>query len=214
MRRPKDVRKIDLTAIDRIVFTSPSTIDNFVKIYGYLPQNKELVTRGAITQKRLEELMTCRIRKIKDNEIPLLDDFLYEAIFIPEGIEPPSRDIIKKPDLQVYVEDFGKHKGDFCLVAETDGKIVGAVWVRIMNDYGHIDNQTPSLAIALYPQYRKQGIGTRLMQQMLQLLKDEGYTQVSLSVQKTNYAYRMYKQLGSEVITENDEEYLMVCKVD
>ena len=100
------------------------------------------------------------------------------------------------------------------MVAETDGKIVGAVWVRIMNDYGHIDNQTPSLAIALYPQYRKQGIGTRLMQQMLQLLKDEGYTQVSLSVQKTNYAYRMYKQLGFEVITENDEEYLMVCKVD
>ena len=83
-----------------------------------------------------------------------------------------------------------------------------------MNDYGHIDNQTPSLAIALYPQYRKQGIGTRLMQQMLQLLKDEGYTQVSLSVQKTNYAYRMYTQLGFEVITENDEEYLMVCKVD
>ncbi len=211
---PKNVRKIDLTTIDRIVFTSPSTIDNFVKIYGYLPQNKELVTRGAITQKRLEELMTCRIRKIKDNEIPLLDDFLYEAIFIPEGIEPPSRDIIKKPDLQVYVEDFGKHKGDFCLVAETDGKIVGAVWVRIMNDYGHIDNQTPSLAIALYPQYRKQGIGTRLMQQMLQLLKDEGYTQVSLSVQKANYAYRMYRKLGFEVITENDEEYLMVCKVD
>ena len=83
-----------------------------------------------------------------------------------------------------------------------------------MNDYGHIDNQTPSLAIALYPQYRKQGIGTRLMQQMLQLLKDEGYTQVSLSVQKANYAYRMYKKLGFEVITENDEEYLMVCKVD
>ena len=52
------------------------------------------------------------------------------------------------------------------------------------------------------------------MQQMLQLLKDEGYTQVSLSVQKANYAYRMYRKLGFEVITENDEEYLMVCKVD
>jgi len=39
-------------------------------------------------------------------------------------------------------------------VAEVDGKIVGAVWVRIMNDYGHIDNETPSLAISLYKEYR------------------------------------------------------------
>ena len=155
-----------------------------------------------------------QIRPLKPSEAPLLRDFLYEAIFLPEGVTPPPFEIVDQPELRLYYEDFGTGSADHCLVADVDGSVVGAVWVRIMNDYGHIDNQTPSLAIALYPQYRKQGIGTRLMQQMLQLLKDEGYTQVSLSVQKANYAYRMYKKLGFEVITENDEEYLMVCKVD
>ena len=46
---------------------------------------------------------------------------------------------MNKPDLQVYVKDFGENKGDLCLVAQVADEIVGAVWVRIMNDYGHID---------------------------------------------------------------------------
>lgn len=49
--------------------------------------------------------------------------------------------------MQVYIADFGKKKDDIGLVAEVDEKAVGAVWVRIMNDYGHIDNDTPSFAI-------------------------------------------------------------------
>ncbi len=31
--------------------------------------------------------MDCRIRAIAQSEISVLDDFLYEAIFIPEGME-------------------------------------------------------------------------------------------------------------------------------
>ncbi|MGO0807492.1 GNAT family N-acetyltransferase, partial [Clostridioides difficile] len=40
------------------------------------------------------------------------------------------------------------------------GNVVGAIWVRIMNDYGHIDNDTPSLAMSVFQKYRGQGIGT------------------------------------------------------
>ena len=43
---------------------------------------------------------------------------MYEAIFIPEGFEPPPKDIIKEPDLQVYVDEFGSKTGDICFVAE------------------------------------------------------------------------------------------------
>ena len=63
--------------------------------------------------------------------------------------------------MQVYITDFGK-KEDIGLVAEIDKKIVGAVWVRIMDDYGHIDNDTPSFAISLYKDYRGFEIGTDL----------------------------------------------------
>ena len=93
--------------------------------------------------------MNYLIRELKQDENKVLDTFLYEAIFIPEGVSAPPKDIINQPDLQVYVKDFGKNKGDLCLVAQVSDKIVGAVWVRIMNDYGHIDNETPSFAISL-----------------------------------------------------------------
>lgn len=113
-------------------------------------------------------------------------------IFIPEGVMAPSRDIIYQPELQVYVKNFGKRKGDICYVAEFCNQIVGAVWVRIMNDYG---------------------IGTQLMKTMIGKLKEQGYKQASLSVQKTNYAVHMYKKIGFEIVDENLEEYIMVCRL-
>lgn len=149
------------------------------------------------------------IREMEPQEYPLLRDFLYEAIFIPEGMEPPPREIIEQPELLLYIADFGSRKDDRCLVAEVSGNVIGAVWVRIMDDYGHIDDDTPSFAISLYPEYRGNGIGTALMQQMLEHLRADGYRQASLSVQKENYAARMYRKLGFAVCGENEEEFLM-----
>lgn len=153
------------------------------------------------------------IRLIAQDEINILDDFLYEAIFVPEGVAAPPKSIIELPELQVYVEGFGNQTGDYALVAEVEGKIVGAVWVRIMDDYGHVDDTTPSFAISLLPKFRGNGIGTELMRQMLSLLGKEGYKQASLAVQKKNYAVRMYEKVGFETVDENEEEYIMVCKL-
>ena len=89
------------------------------------------------------------IREIRKDEVELLKDFLYEAIFIPEGVTPPPRSILDQPELRVYIDDFGSRKGDHCLVADCNGKVVGAVWTRIMDDYGHVDDDTPSFAISL-----------------------------------------------------------------
>ena len=153
------------------------------------------------------------IRKMCAEEYSLLKDFLYEAIFVPEGVQPPPRDIIERPELRLYYYDFGTGPADYCLAAEADGHVVGAVWTRIMNDYGHVDGETPSFAISLIPEYRGYGIGTRLMLEMLSLLKEHGYRQASLAVQKANYASRMYHNVGFETIDENDEEYIMMCKL-
>ena len=153
------------------------------------------------------------LRKIEKNEIDLLRDFLYEAIFIPEGVDPPPRDIIDQPELRLYYEGFGNGKADNAIVAEDDGKVVGAVWTRIMNDYGHVDDDTPSFAISFYKEYRGQGVGTELMKEMLELLKSQGYEKASLAVQKANYAVRMYEKVGFEVVDENDEEFIMVCNL-
>ena len=159
---------------------------------------------------RLVTDMDYTIRKIKETEYPLLKDFLYEAIFVPEGVEPPPKSIVNAPELQVYISGFGLEPHDIALIAEIDNKAVGAVWVRIMNDYGHIDDETPSFAISLYKEYRGLGIGTEMMKAMLAILKDRGYKQASLAVQKANYAVEMYRKIGFEIVDENDVEYIMV----
>ena len=153
------------------------------------------------------------IRKLCPEEAYLLRDFLYEAIFIPEGVEPPARDIVERPELRIYYDDFGTGPADHCLVAEAAGCVVGAAWTRIMNDYGHVDDETPSFAISLIPEYRGRGIGTGLMKEMLTLLKVSGFKQASLAVQKANYAVRMYKDVGFKIKDENDEEFIMVCEL-
>ncbi len=153
------------------------------------------------------------IRGLKNNETDLLKDFLYEAIFIPEGVEPPAKDIVEKPELRVYTDGFGSRKGDNCLVADIGGKVVGVVWTRIMNDYGHVDDDTPSFAISLYKEYRGQGIGSQLMVKMLELLKRQGYKKASLAVQKANYAVKIYQNVGFNTVDENMEEYIMVCEL-
>ena len=154
--------------------------------------------------------MDYTIREIQKHEYPLLDNFLYEAIFIPQGIGSPPKTIITSLELQIYVEYFGEFKADRGLVAEVDGSIVGAVWVRIMNEYGHMDNETPSLAISLYKEYRCFGIGTAMMKEILALLKGHEYKQVSLSVQKANYVAKMYQKIGFEIVMKNEEEFVMI----
>ena len=93
--------------------------------------------------------MSYSIREMRKEEYSLLSDFLYEAIYIPDGTAAPPKSVITCPELQVYIADFGNSKHDKALIVEVDGNIVGAIWARIMNDYGHIDENTPSLAMSV-----------------------------------------------------------------
>ena len=129
------------------------------------------------------------------------NEIYYEDI----GVEKPRR------------FDFGSKKDDHCFVADYNGKIIGAVWVRILNGeikgYGNVDDETPEFSISLFKEYRNQGIGTAMMKKMIDYLNKKGYSQASLSVQKGNYASKLYKKLGFEVIKDENEDYLMVLKL-
>ena len=157
--------------------------------------------------------MRYTIWEMRPAESPLLEDFLYEAIFLPEGTAPPPRSILHEEALRVYIREFGSRPGDVCLMAEAGGQAVGAVWARIMDDYGHVDDETPSLAISLYPAYRGRGIGTNLLEHMLTRLRQGGYKQVSLSVQKANPAANLYRRMGFEIFRGTEEEWIMVRRL-
>lgn len=136
------------------------------------------------------------IRLMRSDEFSELENFLYEAIYVPAGELKPPRSIVKRPELQIYVANFGAGAADVCFVAEVGGKIVGACWSRLMNDYGHIDNDTPSLALSVTEGFRRQGIATALLQKIFVRLAELNFKQVSLSVQRENFAaLNLYRRL-------------------
>ena len=139
--------------------------------------------------------MDYKIREMKKEEYFLLKDFLYEAIYIPEGEKIPDKSIVNLSELQIYYKNFGSFKDDIAFVADVKDKVVGVAWVRIIDDYGHIDNETPSLAMSLFKEYRNLGIGTVLLNELLSELKKRGYSKVSLSVQKANYAQKNVQKI-------------------
>lgn len=160
--------------------------------------------------------MELLIRKLEEHEYKILERFLYEAIFQRKDVEALPYDVIYEPTLFIYIKEFGKAH-DNCLVAEHKGEIIGAVWTRILSEepkgFGNIDDSTPEFAISILPELRGNGVGKKLMEEMIKLLKVKEYNKTSLAVQKDNYALKLYKDVGFEVIKEIEEEYIMICEL-
>jgi len=159
--------------------------------------------------------MNIIIKEITETEYPQLENFIYTAIYIPPGEEPPQRNVIFDPEIYIYVDGFGSKPGDCGVVANQEGKIIGIAWTRIIPAYGHLDDNTPELAISVLPEYRGQNVGSRLMIKLFELLYKRGYKRTSLSVQKDNPAARFYQRLGYVITGEKldhvgHEDYIMV----
>jgi len=160
-----------------------------------------------------------RVRAMRESDYVCLSEFLYQAIFIPEGVKPPPRSIINEPEIFVYIKDFGTGVGDLGVVAEQNGQVVGAAWTRVIPAYGHIDSETPELAISIFPEFRGYGAGTKLMKKLFELLRENGYRRTSLSVQTDNPAVRFYERLGYKITGEKadhagHEDYIMIKELE
>ncbi|WP_103061808.1 GNAT family N-acetyltransferase [Actinomyces qiguomingii] len=155
------------------------------------------------------------IRPLRPEETPLLEDFLLEAVYVPEDFtgQVPRSVIYEDPKCRAHFEGFGTLPDDRALVAEVNGRVVGACWVRTTEGYGHLDASTPAFSISLYREYRGRGIGTRLLRRMLQELREDGYARASLGVAKANRAVRLYERMGFRIVGDgvDETEWLMVC---
>lgn len=163
------------------------------------------------------------IRNIEKTEFSFLEKMLFEAIFIPDGEEKLPTSIIFIPELYRYIQLFGQ-KNDICLVVVLDNELVGAAWTRIYAEiptgmpaqvsagYGYLDDQTPELSMAIQEKHRNKGIGTQLLQKMIDKLKTLKYYQVSLSVDNRNFAYQLYQKLGF-VDVETTENSVIMKKI-
>ncbi len=157
------------------------------------------------------------IREIKQNEISFLSEMLYEAIFTATGEQKLPKEIINEPTLNNYIKDFGR-KDDVCLVCVIEKNLVGAIWTRQFTEsnkgYGFINSKTPELSMAIKENFRANGIGKILLERMLKLLFELNYKQVSLSVDKRNFAFNFYKNHNFVEVDFDKNSIKMVRKLN
>lgn len=99
-----------------------------------------------------------------------------------------------------YVDGFGRH-GDAGVVAEDEtGRGVGAAWYRCFSadepGFGFLDEEIPELSIAATPECRGRGVGTALLEALVDAAKRDGQPALSLSVERDNPALRLYERAG------------------
>jgi ribosomal protein S18 acetylase RimI-like enzyme len=147
------------------------------------------------------------IRRGGRTDVPFLRDMLRHAYYwrwgTPEAEEiPASR----------YVEGFGR-PGDAAVIAIDEGFPVGAAWYRVFRSgapgYGFVDESTPELSIAVVPSRRGRGIGDELLSALMDRARGEGYTALSLSVERKNPALHLYERFGFRPVEERGDTLVM-----
>ncbi|HEU5140546.1 MAG TPA: GNAT family N-acetyltransferase [Bacillales bacterium] len=149
------------------------------------------------------------IRPYEKEDIPFLWEMLYQSIHIPEGKETPGREILKNPDIEKYLKDWGKKTDHALVAADQEGDPIGAIWIRTFNKesagYGFIDEKTPELGMAILPLYRGKGLGRQLLYKMFAASREFGFAALSLSVDPRNsHALRLYEKSGFVKIEEDE----------
>ncbi|KJB88412.1 histone acetyltransferase [Paenibacillus sp. E194] len=163
--------------------------------------------------------MKYTIRPIMERDISFLWITLYESLYVPEGKESFSRDIINEPSISKYVEDWGR-EGDLGYIAENaDGESIGSITVRYFSEdkpgYGFVSSEVPELGMAILPIYRGQGLGTSLMKQLFAGLREQRVDQVSLSVDPGNAAaMKLYQHFGFKPLGEVGTSITMLAQVN
>lgn len=132
---------------------------------------------------------------LRSSEQKILTDMLHYAMRLDE-VNKSLSDI---PKLTIYNEFYGFTSKDLGLYALVDNQLAGAVWIRRLNadhgSNGYIDDNTPILNIAVLPEFRNQGIGSQMLEQLF-IEAGALYENISVSVVQDSPAVHFYEQHG------------------
>lgn len=157
----------------------------------------------------------CRPAGVED--VPFLATMLGEAaVWRPDKPTPTGEEVMADPRYAMYLTGWPR-PGDFGLVAEQDGP-VGAAWYRTFTDanhgYGFIAEDVPELAIAVIASRRHEGIGRRLLVDLIDASLAQGHPAISLSVNEDNPARGLYESTGFVLSEEHGRSWTMVRRAD
>jgi len=158
--------------------------------------------------------------KIKTGTIenlPFLEKMLFEAIFWnPTAERPDMKDFYRETKINRFLADWGR-PGDKAFIAETRRIPIGATWYRLFKEdegsYGFVDENTPEIGMAITKEYRSQGIGRKLLRTLILEAQHERFESLSLSVEPSNFALRLYQSEGFVKVGESGTSWTLLRKL-
>src|SRR4051794_3209601 len=167
-------------------------------------------SRGADELGSVEDVQ-CRPAGVED--FSFLATMLGEAaVWRPDKPTPTAEQVMADPRYAMYLTGWPR-QGDYGLVAEQDGP-VGAAWYRTYTEanhgYGFVAEDVPELSIAVIASRRHEGIGRRLLRDLVEASVAQGWRALSLSVAENNPARGLYESAGFVHVERSGHSWTML----
>ncbi len=166
----------------------------------------------------MEEATHVTIRTVQIPDVSFLWDMLYEAAAVAESMRTLGKEkALSLPVNRKYVEEWGRSGDAGVIAVDQMDRPLGAAWYRLHPEeapgYGFVSPTIPELTIGVRADARGQGIGHALLQALIALAQNQGYTALSLSVDRNNPARHLYERFGfcdAEVSDKEDTSVTMI----
>jgi GNAT superfamily N-acetyltransferase len=154
-----------------------------------------------------------RCRPAGAGDFPFLATMLGEAaVWRPEKPTPTADEVLADPRYAMYLAGWPR-PGDYGVIAEADARL-GAAWYRTYTEashgYGFISEEIPELSIAVVASRRGEGIGRRLLVDLVAAGDAQGHAALSLSVNAENPARHLYASVGFVPVEQEGGSWTMV----
>ena len=155
------------------------------------------------------------VRPLKLNDIELLRQATFHNLNW-NGNRFSIQEIDENPHFSHYYQDW-KQNSDFGFVAERQGSPLGVVWLKYFQGtdrgYGFVNETIPELSVCVFPESRRLGIGTMLMNKSIEEAKRLFISAISLSVETGNPARNLYLQLGFKPINKLSDNGTLILNL-
>lgn len=157
------------------------------------------------------------VRPAEASDADFLAQVLVAAAFWrPDGPSGSVSEVLSQPELAHYVAGWPR-PGDLGVIALDGQQRVGVAWVRLLSatdpGYGFVDNATPELSMGVLQAWRGRGVGSRLLDALIAAAREQELTALSLSVERDNYARRLYERVGFRQVDEVGGSLTMLLRL-
>jgi len=144
------------------------------------------------------------IREAKADDGSFMTEMLVEAVnWSPEWKRKSRSRVLATHKTAHYIVGW-PHDTDLGVVAETDGERIGAAWLRFLSatdpGYGFVAADIPELTLGVATKWRGRGVGRALLRAIADHAQSAGIRQISLSVERKNFAQKLYLSEDYQII--------------